>query len=80
VPEFISQRRRWLNGSFFTTFYSIAKFTHVWRSGQPFYRKILLQIQFVYNGMQLIFNWFSLVNIIKLYICFEIDIYLFIYL
>ncbi|CAG8448461.1 7048_t:CDS:2 [Dentiscutata heterogama] len=50
VPEFISQRRRWLNGSFFTTFYSIAKFTHVWRSGQPFYRKILLQIQLVYNA------------------------------
>ncbi|CAG8763527.1 43198_t:CDS:2 [Gigaspora margarita] len=28
VPEFISQRRRWLNRFFFTTFYSIAKFTH----------------------------------------------------
>ncbi|CAG8855952.1 28097_t:CDS:2, partial [Gigaspora margarita] len=27
VPEFISQHRRWLNGSFFTTFYSISKFT-----------------------------------------------------
>ncbi|CAG8783977.1 28285_t:CDS:2 [Dentiscutata erythropus] len=60
VPEFISQRCRWLNRSFFTAFYSISKFNHIWRSGQPFFRKILLQIQFVYNGIQLIFNWFSL--------------------
>ncbi|CAG8438119.1 7664_t:CDS:2 [Dentiscutata heterogama] len=60
VHEFISQHRRWLNGSFFTAFYSISKFNHIWRSGQPFFRKILLQIQFVYNGIQLIFNWFSL--------------------
>ncbi|KAF0395990.1 glycosyltransferase family 2 protein [Gigaspora margarita] len=60
VPEFIFQRRCWLNGSFFTAFYSIFKFTHIWRSEQPFFRKILLQIQFVYNGIQLIFNWFSL--------------------
>ncbi|KAF0366322.1 glycosyltransferase family 2 protein [Gigaspora margarita] len=59
-PEFIFQRRRWLNGSFFTAFYSIAKFTHIWNSGQPLYREILLQIQFFYNGLQLIFNWFSL--------------------
>ncbi|CAG8524650.1 9001_t:CDS:2 [Gigaspora margarita] len=50
VPEFISQR----------PFYSIAKFTYIWNSGQPFYCKILLQIQFFYNGLQLIFNWFSL--------------------
>ncbi|KAF0508964.1 glycosyltransferase family 2 protein [Gigaspora margarita] len=62
VLEFISQRCLWLNGSFFTTFYSISKFTQVWRSGQPFYRKTLLQIQFIYNSIQLIFNWFSLAN------------------
>ncbi|CAG8722002.1 2246_t:CDS:2, partial [Cetraspora pellucida] len=62
VPEFIFQCRCWLNGSFFTAFYSIVKFTHIWSSGQPLYRKILLQIQFIYNDVQLIFNWFSLVN------------------
>ncbi|CAG8811139.1 35182_t:CDS:2 [Gigaspora margarita] len=60
VPEFISQSHQWLNGSFFIAFYSIAKFTHIWNSGQLLYHKILLQIQFFYNSLQLIFNWFSL--------------------
>ncbi|RHZ78151.1 hypothetical protein Glove_167g49 [Diversispora epigaea] len=62
VPEFISQRRRWLNGSFFAAFYSVANFFRIWTSGQPFHRKILLQIEFIYNAIQLIFNWFALGN------------------
>src|SRR5207249_618851 len=61
-PEFISQRRRWLNGSFFAAFYSIANFTRVWSSGQPIYRKFLLSIEFFYNAIQLLFNWFALGN------------------
>ncbi|CAG8621384.1 9037_t:CDS:2, partial [Acaulospora colombiana] len=62
VPEFISQRRRWLNGSFFAAFYSIANFLRIWTSGQPLYRKLLLQVEFLYNAIQLFFNWFSLVR------------------
>ncbi|RGB34421.1 glycosyltransferase family 2 protein [Rhizophagus diaphanus] len=62
VPEFISQRRRWLNGSFFAAFYSIAHFTRIFSSGQPFYRQILLAIEFIYNAIQLLFNWFALGN------------------
>ncbi|CAG8661454.1 14097_t:CDS:2, partial [Funneliformis caledonium] len=62
VPEFISQRRRWLNGSFFAAFYSVANFTRIWTSGQPFLRKILLQIEFIYNSINLLFNWFALGN------------------
>ncbi|PKK65679.1 glycosyltransferase family 2 protein [Rhizophagus irregularis] len=62
VPEFISQRRRWLNGSFFAAFYSIANFMRIWSSGQPFLRKILLQIEFIYNAINLLFNWFALGN------------------
>nr|CAG8579577.1 6544_t:CDS:2 [Entrophospora candida] len=62
VPEFISQRRRWLNGSFFAAFYSIAHFTRIWSSGQPIHRKFLLQIEFIYNAINLVFNWFALGN------------------
>ncbi|GBB96459.1 hypothetical protein RclHR1_02760012 [Rhizophagus clarus] len=62
VPEFISQRRRWLNGSFFAAFYSIAHFTRIFSSGQPFYRQLLLAIEFIYNAIQLLFNWFALGN------------------
>ncbi|CAG8582051.1 1478_t:CDS:2 [Gigaspora rosea] len=62
VPEFISQRRRWLNGSFFAAFYSVANFTRIWTSGQPFYRMLMLQLEFMYNAVQLLFNWFALGN------------------
>ncbi|CAG8784160.1 15908_t:CDS:2, partial [Cetraspora pellucida] len=60
IPEFISQRRRWLNGSFFAAFYSVANFTRIWTSGQPFYRMLMLQVEFIYNAVQLLFNWFAL--------------------
>lgn len=62
IAEFISQRRRWLNGSFFAAFYSLAHFTRVLTSGQGFFRKIFLMIEFLYNFINLVFNWFSLSN------------------
>ncbi|KAG0069971.1 Chitin synthase, class 2, partial [Podila epicladia] len=62
LAEFISQRRRWLNGSFFAAFYSLAHFTRILSSGQGFFRKIFLMIEFLYNAINLIFNWFSLAN------------------
>ncbi|KIK31819.1 glycosyltransferase family 2 protein [Suillus luteus UH-Slu-Lm8-n1] len=37
VPEFISQRRRWLNGSLVASFHSTIFFYRIWTSGQnPF--------------------------------------------
>ncbi|KAF5385268.1 hypothetical protein D9615_001155 [Tricholomella constricta] len=62
VPEFISQRRRWLNGSLFASIHATVFFFRIWTSGQNFFRKIILQLEFIYNAIQLIFTWTSLAN------------------
>jgi chitin synthase len=62
VPEFISQRRRWLNGSFFAAVYAMANWWRLWSSSHSFGRMILFQIQFLYNFIQLLFTWFTLAN------------------
>ncbi|KAF9469704.1 chitin synthase [Collybia nuda] len=62
VPEFISQRRRWLNGSLFASIHATVFFFRIWTSGQNFFRKIVLQFEFIYNAIQLIFTWTSLAN------------------
>lgn len=59
VPEFISQRRRWLNGSLFASIHAVSHFGKIWTSGQGFLRKLVLQIEFVYLFIQLFFSWFS---------------------
>ncbi|KAF8079053.1 chitin synthase 2 [Lyophyllum atratum] len=62
VPEFISQRRRWLNGSLFASIHATVFWFRIWTSGQNFFRKIILQFEFIYNAIQLIFTWTSLAN------------------
>ncbi|KAG2022801.1 chitin synthase [Coprinopsis cinerea AmutBmut pab1-1] len=62
VPEFISQRRRWLNGSLFASIHATVFFFRIWTSGQGFFRKIALQFEFIYNAVQLLFTWTSLAN------------------
>ncbi|KAF9502229.1 chitin synthase 2 [Pleurotus eryngii] len=62
VPEFISQRRRWLNGSLFASIHATVFFWRIWTSGQGFFRKIFLQLEFIYNAVQLLFTWTSLAN------------------
>ncbi|KAJ7150196.1 chitin synthase [Mycena filopes] len=62
VAEFISQRRRWLNGSLFASIHATIFWFRIWTSGQNFFRKIALQIEFIYNGIQLIFTWTALAN------------------
>ncbi|TFK77536.1 chitin synthase [Pluteus cervinus] len=62
VPEFISQRRRWLNGSLFASIHATVFWFRIWTSGQGFFRKIALQIEFIYNAIQLFFTWTSLAN------------------
>lgn len=60
APEFISQRRRWLNGSFAASIYSLIHFGRIWLSGHNLIRLIFLQFQTIYNLANLIMTWFSL--------------------
>lgn len=62
VPEFISQRRRWLNGAFFAAVYSLVHFKQIWFTDHTFARKILLHVEFIYQAVQLLFTFFSLAN------------------
>ncbi|MCJ1366041.1 Chitin synthase, class 2 [Acarospora aff. strigata] len=62
VPEFISQRRRWLNGAFFAAVYSLIHFRQIWRTDHTITRKILLHVEFVYQFVNLCFTYFSLAN------------------
>ncbi|KAJ7925246.1 glycosyltransferase family 2 protein [Mycena leptocephala] len=69
LPEFIIQRRRWLNGSFFAATYAIAHVGQILRSGHSFTRKVFLMIETGYTIINLVFAWFSIGN---LYIFFVV--------
>lgn len=60
VPEFILQRRRWLNGSFFASVYSFCHFYRIWTSGHNIFRKCFLMIEFLYLFFNTLLSWFSL--------------------
>ncbi|KAJ3187222.1 Chitin synthase, class 2 [Irineochytrium annulatum] len=63
MAEFISQRRRWLNGSFFAGVHSLINFHQIlFRSAHPFHSKMLFMLQTFYNLITLLFNWFALGN------------------
>ncbi|KAK3704688.1 Chitin synthase, class 2 [Vermiconidia calcicola] len=62
VPEFVSQRRRWLNGAFFAAVYSLLHFRQIWTTDHTIARKIMLHIEFIYQSVQLMFTFFSLGN------------------
>jgi chitin synthase len=63
VPELVSQRRRWLNGSFFAAIHSTVKFHYIYRSSHSFARKFWIHVELIYQTFNLIFSWFSLVSI-----------------
>jgi len=58
--EFITQRRRWLNGTFASTIYSLINFWKLYRSGHNVIRMAILHIQLVYNVVSLLLSWFGL--------------------
>ncbi|KAE9964253.1 hypothetical protein EG328_010663 [Venturia inaequalis] len=69
VPDFISQRRRWLNGSLFAAVYTVVHFWKIWQSGHGFIRKCMLQVEVVYQVISMVFAWFALGNF---YLVFKI--------
>jgi chitin synthase len=62
LPELISQRRRWLNGSFFAALHALFHWHKIFSSSHSFTRKIMFTLQFVYNWINLLFTWFSVGN------------------
>ncbi|SCV73830.1 BQ2448_6260 [Microbotryum intermedium] len=66
IAEFISQRRRWLNGSFFAGCYALRhtfSLTHTTHSRRKVFA---LYLQAIYNCLNLLVAWFGLAN----YWCF----------
>ncbi|KAI1402980.1 glycosyltransferase family 2 protein [Hypoxylon fuscum] len=62
APEFISQRRRWLNGSFAASLYSLMHFGRMYKSGHNILRMFFLHVQLLYNIANVLFTWFSLAS------------------
>ena len=60
TPEFISQRRRWLNGSFFASVHALTHWYYIFRSGHNFVRKMVLLLEFMYNAINVFFAWFGI--------------------
>ncbi|PWN90368.1 putative chitin synthase 1 [Acaromyces ingoldii] len=63
AAELISQRRRWLNGSFAASIYSLVHFFRIYKSNHGIVRLFFLHIQAVYNVFNLLFSWFALANL-----------------
>ncbi|UPX20092.1 chitin synthase I [Ascochyta rabiei] len=62
MAEFIGQRRRWLNGSFFAAVYALAHSFDIFRSDHSVIRKMMFLVEFVYQTISMIFAWFALGN------------------
>jgi chitin synthase len=60
AAEFIGQRRRWLNGSFAASIYSLMHFSRMYKSGHNIIRMLFLHLQMIYNTVSVLLSWFSL--------------------
>lgn len=64
MADFILQRRRWLNGSFFAAVYALAHFYQIFRSNHSVLRNIMFLVEFCYQALSMLFAWFAIVRII----------------
>ncbi|KAI9500757.1 glycosyltransferase family 2 protein [Coemansia spiralis] len=71
LSELISQRRRWLNGSFFAAIYAIAFWYRMIGTSHSLYRRLMLTIEFIYQTVNMIFSWFALANFYLAYYFLE---------
>lgn len=62
IPDLVSQRRRWLNGSFFASLHATFHFYYLYRSRHSATRKFFLHILILYQAIQLVFSWFAIGN------------------
>ncbi|KAF2250031.1 glycosyltransferase family 2 protein [Trematosphaeria pertusa] len=62
MADFIGQRRRWLNGSFFAAVYALAHSFDIFRSDHSFIRKMMFLVEFTYQTISMLFAWFALGN------------------
>ncbi|BGP38938.1 hypothetical protein JCM10449v2_002876 [Rhodotorula kratochvilovae] len=60
VADFISQRRRWMNGAFFASLYATTHYYRLLTSGQSFLRKIWMSLIFLYNAISIAFSFIGL--------------------
>lgn len=62
ASEFIGQRRRWLNGSFAASMYSIMHFGRMYKSGHNLVRMFFFHIQLIYNMFTVFLSWFMIAS------------------
>lgn len=62
LAEFISQRRRWLNGALFAALYSQTHFRQIWKTDHSATRKFFLHLEFIYQFFSQLFTFFSISN------------------
>ncbi|TKA74447.1 Chitin synthase A [Friedmanniomyces simplex] len=62
MADFILQRRRWLNGSFFAAVYALAHFYQIHRSHHSAIRIFMFYIEFLYQSVNMLFAWFAIGN------------------
>ncbi|KAI5851609.1 chitin synthase III [Morchella snyderi] len=60
AAEFISQRRRWLNGSFAAGIYSLMHFGRMYSSSHNIIRMFFFHVQLIYNIFATFMSWFSI--------------------
>ncbi|KAL8721953.1 MAG: hypothetical protein Q9225_001467 [Loekoesia sp. 1 TL-2023] len=60
APEFIGQRRRWLNGSFAASIYALMHFNRMYKSSHNIVRMLFFHVQLIYNVCSVLLSWFSL--------------------